>query len=111
MRGTGYGPGASLPGTAADYTSRRPLNLPDNAARFVVRLPENAQLTVETFQSRQTGPERYFYTPPGLQPGQQYEYTFRAQWQENGQTVTRDRTVRFQAGETKPVDFTQEPAR
>jgi uncharacterized protein (TIGR03000 family) len=81
------------------------------SARFTVRLPADAKLWVENFQSKQTGPVRVYHTPANLQTGKAYEYTFRAQWQENGQTVTRDRTARFGVGSELTVDFTQETPR
>jgi uncharacterized protein (TIGR03000 family) len=81
------------------------------AAQFTVRVPADAKLWVENFQSKQTGPVRVYHTPANLQTGKAYEYTFRAQWQENGQTVTRDRTARFGVGSELTVDFTRETPR
>jgi uncharacterized protein (TIGR03000 family) len=76
-------------------------------SHFTVKLPANAKLWVEQFQSTQTGPVRLYHTPSNLEPGKTYEYAFRAQWEENGQTINRERTVRFQAGERPTVDFSQ----
>ena len=77
-----------------------------NTAQLTVRLPANAQLWVEDFQPKQTGPVRVLTTPQ-LQPGQPYHYTLKAQWDENGHPVTQQRTVDFQAGGNVTVDFTQ----
>jgi uncharacterized protein (TIGR03000 family) len=76
-------------------------------AQLTVRLPANAQLWIDNFQVQQTGPERVLTTPPTLEPGQTYHYTLRAQWEENGQMVTQQRTVNIQAGANPTVDFTQ----
>jgi uncharacterized protein (TIGR03000 family) len=83
----------------------------DGSARFTVKLPADAKLWVEQFASQQTGPVRTYNTPFVLRPGQTYEYTFRAQWDQGGQTVTRDKPVRFQAGSDLTVDFDQDGPR
>ncbi len=103
-----YGPGTSLPRTAGDYTARSSETPRSDTAYFKVQLPENAQLSVEDFRSTQTGAERYYHTPSTLLPGTTYEYTFRAQWKENDQTVTRDRTIRFKGGDALAIDFTKQ---
>jgi uncharacterized protein (TIGR03000 family) len=79
--------------------------------QFTVRLPADAKLWVNDAETKQSGVSRRFHTPTELEPGRAYEYTFRAQWLEGGQTVTRDRTLRFKAGEDLAVDFTQAAAR
>jgi uncharacterized protein (TIGR03000 family) len=78
------------------------------AAYFTVRVPADAQIWVDNFLSKQTGPVREFHSPATLETGKTYEYTFRAQWREKGQTITRDRAVRFGVGSDVNVDFTQE---
>jgi uncharacterized protein (TIGR03000 family) len=81
-----------------------------NAARIVVRLPADAQLWVDDYQSNQTGPVRQLNTPASLEPGRAYHYTLKAQWNQNGQPVTQERTVSFQAGQSVDVDFNQPAA-
>ncbi|HEY1377621.1 MAG TPA: TIGR03000 domain-containing protein [Gemmataceae bacterium] len=80
-------------------------------AQFSVRLPADAKLWVNDVETKQTGPSRRFHTPANLEPGKTYEYTFRAQWTDGGQAVTRDRTQRFKAGDDLTVDFTEAAAR
>jgi uncharacterized protein (TIGR03000 family) len=55
-------------------------------------------------QTRQTGPVRNFESP-ALTPGQSYTYNLKAQWQENGQTVTRTKTLSVSPGQRLMVDF------
>jgi uncharacterized protein (TIGR03000 family) len=81
-----------------------------NAARIVVRLPADAQLWVDDYQSTQTGPVRQLNTPASLEPGKTYHYTLKAQWNQNGQPVTQERAVSFQAGQSVDVDFNQPAA-
>ena len=47
-----------------------------------------------------------FVTPP-LQPGQEYTYTLKARWTENGQPVERTRQIMVRPGQTATVDFSQ----
>ena len=41
---------------------------------------------------------RTFETPATLDPARTFSYQLHAEWIENGQTVVRDRTVEFRAG-------------
>jgi uncharacterized protein (TIGR03000 family) len=91
---------------AADVAGEPPLAT-GGAARLAVRVPPNARLWVDDYQTRQTGPVREFTTPANLEPGRTYNYTLRAEWEENGRTVTQTRTVEFQAGSQLAVDMTQ----
>jgi uncharacterized protein (TIGR03000 family) len=68
------------------------------SARVTVQLPANATLWIDGQPTQQTGATRQFVSPPSLEPGRTYGYTLRAQWVENGQTVTREKTVEFKAG-------------
>jgi uncharacterized protein (TIGR03000 family) len=81
-----------------------------NTARLTVRVPADARVWVEDYLTQQTGPVRVM-TTPALEPGQVYHYTVKAQWDENGQPVTREQTVNVMAGGNTPVDFTQPAAR
>jgi uncharacterized protein (TIGR03000 family) len=73
-------------------------------AHLDVRVPANAQVWVEGQQTRQTGPEREFVSPP-LDPNRSYTYDLRARWEENGRMVDRTRQVPVRAGERRTVDF------
>src|SRR5437764_70564 len=55
--------------------------------------------------TRQTGTVRQFVSPP-LEAGKSYEYTIRAQWQQDGQAKDDTRTVTVQAGGQSVADFT-----
>jgi len=78
-----------------------------NAAMITVIVPPEAQLWIDSQQSNQTGPQRQIVTPATLEPGKTYHYTLKAQWTENGQPVTREKSVDFQAGGQVTVDFTK----
>ncbi len=80
-------------------------------AHFTVKVPADAKLWVNDAETKQTGTARRFHTPATLEAGTTYEYTFRAQWMENNQPVTRDRMVRFKPGDDLPVDLTEATAR
>jgi uncharacterized protein (TIGR03000 family) len=73
--------------------------------RFVVRLPAGARLWANGQPTRQTGAVREFVTPTPLAPGRTFRYTFRAQWEEDGRTISRERVVEFQAGGRVTVEF------
>jgi len=106
------GPGASRSLSTAE-TPAASATPPSTAAaaHFTVKVPADAKVWVNDVETKQPGTSRRFHVPTTLDAGRTYEYVFRAQWAENGQTVTRDRTIRFQAGDDLTVDFTEAPAR
>jgi uncharacterized protein (TIGR03000 family) len=77
-------------------------------AQIKVRLPADAKLTVGDYETKATGSERSFDSPP-LTPGKVFTYTFRATWTENGKPVSQERTVKVEAGKQAEVDFTKPP--
>jgi uncharacterized protein (TIGR03000 family) len=77
----------------------------DNIGRVRIRVPEGARLWVDGQATKQTGSQREFETPP-LQPGSTYQYSIKAQWSKDGQTVERTLPVRVRANRTTAVDFT-----
>jgi uncharacterized protein (TIGR03000 family) len=79
------------------------------SARLTIQLPATATLWIDGQPTQQTGAVRQFTTPDTLVPGRLYTYTFRAQWVENGQPVTRERTVEFKAGNQVIVNFNEPP--
>jgi uncharacterized protein (TIGR03000 family) len=102
-----YGMAAAPDANAmATQTFYRP---PAGTASITVRLPANAQLWMNDQPTTPTGPERQFVTPAGLEAGKPYYFALKAQWEENGQTVTREHTLEFKAGDTATVDFNQNP--
>lgn len=78
-----------------------------NSAQITVMLPDpNAALWIQGQPIQGTGTVRVFNSPQ-LNPGSTYAYDVRAAWNANGQAVTQDRRVNFQAGAAVTVDFTQ----
>jgi uncharacterized protein (TIGR03000 family) len=73
-------------------------------ARINVRVPADAKVWFEGKETRQQGSTRSF-TSPALEPGQEYSYQVKAEWNENGQPVTKSRKVKFHAGDMVNVDM------
>jgi uncharacterized protein (TIGR03000 family) len=92
----------------AEYRPAIPPTPTAGAARITVQVPAGAQLFVDDQPTAQTGAVREFVTPATLEPGRNYQYKLRAQWQQNGQTVTRERTVEFKADSSIIVNFNVE---
>jgi uncharacterized protein (TIGR03000 family) len=97
-QGQYYGP--------APYDSQPPLaDAASTQARITVLLPAEAQLLIDAYVSRLTGPARVLMTPP-LDPSQTFSYTLVAKWNEDGREVSRTREVKFRAGESMTVNMT-----
>jgi len=118
----GYGPyyggysGYADPG-AANYDNTVPVvpapstmaapQAVDNDAHIRVIVPDpNAQVFFNGALTQQTGPDRFFETP-ALSPGNNYTYTIRANWTQNGQPMSKERTLNVTAGQWSVVDFRQ----
>jgi uncharacterized protein (TIGR03000 family) len=71
--------------------------------RILVPAPDARVLVDNTLTDRQ-GTDRYFVSPP-LTPGQQYTYTIRASWMQNGREVTRQKVLTFTPGQQLTVNF------
>jgi len=99
-----------IPLTAATGSSPRFLESVAGVALVEVHLPANAQLWIDGQPTKQSGPVREFATPAVLQQGLMYRYTLRAQWDEGGRPVVRERPVEFQSGSRLIVDFTRPDA-
>lgn len=97
---------------AASYQSFYPqanAETEQNAARLRLRVPENARVWFDDTETQQRGLDRDFVSPP-LTPGKTYVYQIKAQWQENGQDVTRQQQVTVRAGDTLNLDLMAEAA-
>ena len=70
-----------------------------------VQVPAQARVWFDNQPTNQTGPVRNFESPP-LTPGQEYRYTVRAIWSENGHEIQRQQVVSFPAGDPVSIDFT-----
>ncbi len=99
-------PPASVP---EDRNARRvALAAPDRADRargtVVVRLPADAKLYAEGRPLTLTSGERTFVTP-ALPGGQDYTYTFRAEYVRDGETISQTRRVAVRPGHSATVEF------
>lgn len=89
------------------YPSVQPVQstTPSPAPAMVrVLVPPDATVWIDGNPTTQTGTDRVFVSPP-LQPGRRYIYQLKAQWQEKGQTVTRNLDRDVHAGDRINVDF------
>lgn len=77
------------------------------AFRVTIRVPaDDTEIWVnQDYQTKQTGRERVFETPP-LEPGT-YKYEVIARWIENGMGRAESREVVAKPGDSVMVDFTQ----
>lgn len=81
------------------------------AVNVVVRVPDpDAEVAFDGHITRQTGSSRSFQSE-AVSPGQHYVYEVQAKWKENGEEVSRTRTVVVEAGQDVVVDFTQTATR
>jgi uncharacterized protein (TIGR03000 family) len=74
-------------------------------ARVLVRVPSDAHLWFEGAETRQSGADRTFKSPP-LEPGRAYLYDVKARWWEDGKPVQRTRTITVLAGQVTKLDMT-----
>jgi uncharacterized protein (TIGR03000 family) len=80
-------------------------------ATIIVSLPANARLMVDGQPTQATSSDRTFVSPP-LPPGKTFQYSFKAELDQNGKKVTTTRNVDVRAGETSRValDFSDRGA-
>jgi uncharacterized protein (TIGR03000 family) len=76
-------------------------------AQLRVRLPADAQLTIEGKKSTQSGPLRHFYSPP-LDPNKSYHYTFEWTYPKDGKTYKATKVLNVRAGDDREEDLTKE---
>ena len=81
--------------------------VPPDKAIITVLVRGDATVTIGGQVSAQTGTERRFITGTPLVPGSRYSYDVVATWKEDGKERKDKRTVKFQAGSTTVVNFTQ----
>lgn len=80
------------------------------AVMMTVVVPKaDAEVFINDTATTSTGTERVFESP-AVDPGQNYHYTIRAQWMDNGKRVEQKREVPVKAGQSVTVDFSK-PAR
>jgi len=78
-------------------------NLNQTTVRVSVPQPD-ARVWVDDRLTQQQGTDRVFVTP-ALTAGQQYSYTVRASWMENGREMSKQKTVTFTPGQEVAVNF------
>jgi uncharacterized protein (TIGR03000 family) len=92
------------------YQSFYPPDLADepalgSTARVTVYVPDpNAELWFNGTRMEEQGTTRSFTTPP-LSADQDYHYSVRARWMDNGRPIDMTRTVPVMAGQQARVDF------
>ncbi|GIW79677.1 MAG: hypothetical protein KatS3mg105_1484 [Gemmatales bacterium] len=71
-----------------------------NKAKVYLRvlLPADAKLLIEGQETKQTGKERLFVSPP-IEVGRSYVYTLKATWRENDKEVVKQYDVTVKPGE------------
>jgi uncharacterized protein (TIGR03000 family) len=109
-----YGTSAARAGQPNYYTEDYPgaeKEKPDQKlpARIRVRLPANAEVTVNDKKTTSTGAVREYETPE-LDPERVYTYLVKAKWVEDGITVEKSVKVRALAGNRVTINFVP-PAR
>jgi uncharacterized protein (TIGR03000 family) len=75
-------------------------------AEIVVQIPAQAKLTIDDYETSQTGEVRRFLTPP-LTPGWRFKYTLRATWKDGEHKIVRMAVASVQAGKETTVDLRQ----
>jgi uncharacterized protein (TIGR03000 family) len=73
-----------------------------NAALLNVSVPADAEVWLEGKPTNQTGSHRQFESP-ALKPGQEYTYTIRARWKDEGRNVEVMRLLSVHAGDKVDV--------
>jgi uncharacterized protein (TIGR03000 family) len=102
VNGSDYYDGGNPPPA---YVVSRPVS---DVARVEVRLPDpQGTLWVQDQEINSSGTVRQFRSPQ-LDPSQQYTYTIKAAWNDNGKVVTDERRVKVHANDLAVVDFNQQ---
>jgi uncharacterized protein (TIGR03000 family) len=96
-------------GQPSYYTEDNPLAEEEKAdqklpARIRVRLPANAEITINGKKTTSTGPVREYETPV-LDPERVYTYLVKAKWLEDGITVEKSLRVRALSGNRVTINF------
>jgi uncharacterized protein (TIGR03000 family) len=103
--------GAYTQGPGFFYSTRvAPASAPEEQVAYVhVRVsPPHAEISFEGSKTAQIGSSRLYVSPPLVQ-GENYTYTIRVSWKENGGQVTQTRKVPVRAGDRLSVVFRAPP--
>jgi uncharacterized protein (TIGR03000 family) len=100
---TAYYPDA---GVSYSYTAYYPQEQGDAVNKVTLRMhvPSDARVWLEGEATSQGGADRSFLSP-SLEPGREYVYHIRVQWDENGKTMERNRDVPVHAGDRINLQF------
>lgn len=83
----------------------RASGLGDNRSVLInLQVPPEAEVWFDDHKTERTGTFRQYISPP-LDPGRPYSYHVRVQWTDDGEQVSRERTLRVQAGDELSLDF------
>jgi len=74
-------------------------------ATVEVRVPPDATVWFDGSKTKLTGDDRLFESPP-LETGKAYTYEIKAQWMQDGKTVTRTQNLEVRAGQRFMANFT-----
>jgi len=75
-----------------------------NTVLLMAHLPEEALIWVQGAETKQKGEIRYFESP-ALTPGDEYVYTVRVNWVEDGKWVSQTRQFPVKAGVMQCIDI------
>jgi uncharacterized protein (TIGR03000 family) len=98
------------PAEIREYTPQNQLPLPGGAASsptratIIVKLPVDARLSAEGRTLKLTGTERTFVSPD-LPTGQEFNYTFRIEYDRDGRTLSESQSIKVQAGKVSTLEF------
>lgn len=94
LHGKHYGLGPALPVAP----------VPDNVGHLILHVPAHAEVWLEGQKMTQTGNPRVFVSPP-LPPGQEFVYSVRVRWREQGEERVQTRTLSVRAGQRVTARF------
>jgi uncharacterized protein (TIGR03000 family) len=99
----------TTPTTPSTTTPTTPKTTMDNAApaTIVVNVPADARLTIDGEATTSTSAQRVFVSPV-LNPGQEYHYTLKAEFQKDGKTVSVSKDIAVTAGNETRVSLDAE---
>ena len=109
-RSYSYAPSApvySAPATPEKSRAFYPGAEPDKVL-INVTVPTDAKITFQGAKTSQTGGAVRRFVSPSIATGFRYSYNVQATWMENGQAVTKNRSVEVQPGDVVQVVFTRD---
>jgi uncharacterized protein (TIGR03000 family) len=96
-------PATPVPVAEEDYDYGNSVDA-GNIVLINLRVPANAEVSIDGSRTSQTGRLRSFVTP-ALERGTEYSYEIQARWMRDGKPVEQTRKVTFHAGDRLTLDF------